>query len=415
MAAAMKQNKVYEREELASGTDGVAQAVRLADVDVFAAYPIRPYTGVMDRLAKFIADGKFDAEYIIADGEHSQFEIGKHASSVGARAFVGSSGTGWLYAMEALATTATDRLPVVALVGNRALDDPGAFGVEHNDAMLVRDLGWLVVWVSTAQEALDTTLIAYRVAEDPSVFMPCAVAMDGGYLTHSEHIIRVPTKESVSKFLPRYNLGKRVMHPDNPVSIAPQINEDWCMEIRRQNWEAAKRAKEVIRKAYKEFNSVFGSNYTNPFFDEHMTSGAETIVIGMGTVSSAAKVAVNRLREKGEKVGYIKLRWFRPFPTEELRKALSRAKRVAVIDRDFAHGGPDDGGVLYNEVRSALFDAKNKPKVVDFIAGLGGREISIEDVMEVVSVTKKCKADERVHWVGLRERKTGGTHVRMKR
>ncbi len=416
MAAAIKQqDRIYEREELASGTDGVAQAVRLADVDVFAAYPIRPYTGVMDRLAKFIADGKFDAEYIVADGEHSQFEIGKHASSVGARSFVGSSGTGWLYAMEALATTATDRLPVVALVGNRALDDPGAFGVEHNDAMLVRDLGWLVVWVSTAQEALDTTLIAYRVAEDPSVLMPCAVAMDGGYLTHSEHIIKVPTKDAVSRFLPRYNLGKRVLHPDNPVSIAPQINEDWCMEIRRQNWEAARRAKEVIYKAYKEFNSVFGSSYISPFFDEHMTKDAETVVIGMGTVSSAARVAVNRLREKGQKVGFIKLRWFRPFPTEELRKALSRAKRVTVIDRDFAHGGPDDGGVLYNEVRSALYDSKNKPKVVDFIAGLGGREISIEDVVKMVQTTKSCSPADRIHWVGLRERKSGGTHVRKKR
>lgn len=422
MAVQMEQKaekgRIYEREELASGTDGVAQAVRLADVDVFAAYPIRPYTGVMDRLAKFIADGKFDAEYIVADGEHSQFEIGKHASSVGARSFVGSSGTGWLYAMEALATTATDRLPVVALVGNRALDDPGAFGVEHNDAMLVRDLGWLTVWVSTAQEALDTTLIAYRVAEDPAVMMPCAVAMDGGYLTHSEHIIRIPTKEAVSKFLPLYNLGKRVMHPDNPVSIAPQINEDWCMEIRRQNWEAAKRAREVIYRAYKEFNSVFGSNYTNPFFDEHKTKDAETVVIGMGTVAAAAKVAVNRLREKGEKVGFIKMRWFRPFPTEELRKALSKAKRVAVIDRDFAHGGPDDGGVLYNEVRSSLYDSKNKPKVVDFIAGLGGREISIDDVAGMVRTTRTCPASARVHWVGLRERKSGGTsgtHVRMKR
>ena len=179
------QKGVYEREELLSGTDAVAEAVRLADVDVFSAYPIRPYTGVMDKLAKFIADGKFDAEYIIADGEHSQFEIAKHGSSVGARAFAGSSGTGWLYAMEALAATSTDRLPVVALVGNRALDDPGAFGVEHNDAMLVRDLGWLIVWAATAQEALDTTLIAYRVAEDPKVRMPCAVAIDGGYLTHS--------------------------------------------------------------------------------------------------------------------------------------------------------------------------------------------------------------------------------------
>jgi len=402
---------VYEREELASGTDGVAQAVRLADVDVFSAYPIRPYTGVMDRLAKFIADGRFDAEYIIADGEHSQFEIGKHASSVGARAFVGSSGTGWLYAMEALATTATDRLPVVALVGNRALDDPGAFGVEHNDAMLVRDLGWLVVWVSTAQEALDTTLIAYRVAEDPEVLMPCAVAMDGGYLTHSEHIIRIPRKEVVDRFLPPYNLPGRRMHPDNPVSIAPQINEDWCMEIRRQNWEAARKAKKVILKAYEEFNSIFGSSYGNPFFEEYMTEDAETVVIGMGTVSAAAKVAVKRLREKGRKIGYIKMRWFRPFASEEMRNALSRCRHVAVIDRDFAHGGPDDGGVLFNEIRAAMYTSSNRPSVTDFIAGLGGREISIDDVINMVEITERNEG-ERVHWIGVRDSRRDVGHVR---
>jgi pyruvate ferredoxin oxidoreductase alpha subunit len=359
----------------------------------------------MDKLAKFIADGKFDAEYIIADGEHSQFEIAKHGSSVGARAFAGSSGTGWLYAMEALAATSTDRLPVVALVGNRALDDPGAFGVEHNDAMLVRDLGWLIVWAATAQEALDTTLIAYRVAEDPKVRMPCAVAIDGGYLTHSEHMVRVPTKEAVKRFLPPYDLGTRRLHPDNPISIAPQINEDWGMEIRRQNWEAAKRAIGVIYKAYQEFQDVFHSEYTNPFFEEFMTEDAETILVGMGTVTAAAKSAVRLLRRKGEKVGYIKLRWFRPFPAAELKEALSGSKFVGVIDRDFAHGSPDHGGVLFNDLRAALYRSKNKPTVVNFIAGLAGREIAIQDVTEMFKMTREAEdvqdADV-VRWIRVR-------------
>jgi len=158
------QSGVYEREELLNGCQAVAQGVRLADVDVIAAYPIRPYTEVMDALSKLIADGQFDAEYIIADSEHSQFEIVKHASSVNARAFGGSSGTGWMYGMEALVVTATDRLPPLFVVGNRALDDPGAFGVEHNDAMAVRDMGWLLCWVTTPQEALEHVLIGYRIA-----------------------------------------------------------------------------------------------------------------------------------------------------------------------------------------------------------------------------------------------------------
>ncbi len=402
----MKKDGTWESEELLTGTDAVAQAVRLADVDVFSAYPIRPYTGVMDRLAKFIADGKFEAEYIIADGEHSQFEIAKHASSVGARAFAGSSGTGWLFATEALAATATDRLPVLALVGNRALDDPGAFGVEHNDAMLVRDLGWLIVWVSTAQEALDTTLIGYRVAEDPKVRMPCAVAMDGGYLTHSQHMVKIPTKEAVNKFLPPYDLGSRRLHPDNPISIAPQINEDWGMEIRRQNWEAAKRAVGVIRAAYKDFESIFNVSYSNPFFEEFMTEDADTIIVGMGTVTAAAKTAVKQMRKKGEKVGYVKMRWFRPFPSDDLRKVLSKASSVGVIDRDFAHGGPDDAGILFNDIRAAMYKSETRPPMIDFIAGLAGREISIEDVISMYRKTQKAKDEEMdlVTWVRVREK-----------
>src|SRR6059036_4375068 len=192
---------IYEREDLLTGCQAVAQAVRLADVDVIAAYPIRPYTEVMDALSKIIADGELDAEYIIADSEHSQFEIVKHASSVNARAFAGSSGTGWCYGFEALVVTATDRLPVLFLVGNRALDDPGAFGVEHNDAMAVRDMGWLLVWIDTSQEALDTTLIAYRVAEDRRVFLPIAISADGAFLTHSQALTRVPPREWVDRYL----------------------------------------------------------------------------------------------------------------------------------------------------------------------------------------------------------------------
>ena len=202
-----KTTNVYEREDLLTGCQAVAQAVRLADVDVIAAYPIRPYTEVMDALSKIIADGELDAEYIIADSEHSQFEIVKHASSVNARAFAGSSGTGWCYGFEALVVTATDRMPVLFLVGNRALDDPGAFGVEHNDAMAVRDMGWLLAWVTTPQEALEHVLLGYRIAEDKRVRMPMALAMDGAFLTHSQHMVKIPTAEAVRQFLPPYDLG----------------------------------------------------------------------------------------------------------------------------------------------------------------------------------------------------------------
>src|SRR5437870_9858403 len=244
-----KPSALEEQELLISGSEAVAEALTLADLDVVTAYPIRPYDTVMQAIAKKIANGKLVAEYIVAEGEHSQFEIVKHASTVGARVFCGSSGVGWMYAMEAITVTPALRVPMVALVGNRALDDPGAFGVEHNDALSVRDLGWQLVWVDTAQEALDTALIAYRVAEDRRVFLPCAISCDGAFLTHSQALVKIPPQETVDAFLPRYNRGDLLLHPDHPITVAPQANEDWLMEIRRQNAAAMERAHDVILRS----------------------------------------------------------------------------------------------------------------------------------------------------------------------
>src|ERR1700756_198196 len=181
-----------EQELLISGSEAVAESLTLADIDVVTAYPIRPYDTVMQAIAMKIANGKLVAEYIVAEGEHSQFEIVKHASTVGARVFCGSSGVGWVYAMEGLGVTPPPRVPMGCLVGHPALDDPGAFGVEHNDALVVRDLGWMLCWIDTSQEALDTTLIAYRVAEDRRVFLPLAISADGAFLTHSQALTMVP-------------------------------------------------------------------------------------------------------------------------------------------------------------------------------------------------------------------------------
>ena len=180
------QSKPYAEstEELISGSEAIGIACALADVDVITAYPIRPYDTVMQYVSRLKADGKFDFDFIVAESEHSQFEIVKHASAVGARTFTGSSGVGWFYAFEAITVTAGLRMPVVAMVGNRALDDPGAFGVEHNDAMAVRDLGWHLYWVATAQEALDMALIAWKVAEDPRVLLPFALSCDGSFTGH---------------------------------------------------------------------------------------------------------------------------------------------------------------------------------------------------------------------------------------
>jgi pyruvate ferredoxin oxidoreductase alpha subunit len=272
----------------------------------------------------------------------------------------------------------------------------------------VRDMGWLLCWASTAQEALEHVLIGYRIAEDARVRMPMALAMDGAFLTHSQHIVKIPSPEAVGRFLPPYDLGERRLHPDNPISIAPQVNEDWVIELRRQNWEAARRARGVIVEAYREFNAIFGERYRAPyFFDEFMTDDAEVVLIGLGTVAMPGRTAVRRMREQGHKVGYVELKWFRPFPTEELRASLRRFKAVGVIDRDFAHGSPDDGGALLHEIRSCLYPARQRPAVVNFITGLGGRDVAIADSIKMYEITqqaaKQDKLDGFVTWIGVRE------------
>ena len=396
-----------EREELISGSEAIAIACSLADVDVITAYPIRPYDTVMQYVSKLVADGEMNCEYIVAESEHSQFEIVKHASAVGARVFTGSSGVGWFYAFEALAVTCGLRLPVVAMVGNRALDDPGAFGCEHNDALAVRDLGWMLRWVDTAQEAMDAAFMAWRVAEDPRVFLPCAISTDGAFLTHSQQIVKIPEQSLVDEYLPPYDRGKFLLHPDNPITIAPQVNEDWLMEIRRQTDEAMRSSRDVIIEAHDDLHRIFGRGGDDPFIEEYMTEDAEAVLVGMGTISLPLKVTVRRLREKGRKIGYVRVKWFRPFPQQELIQALSKFKAVGVVDRDYSLGSPSNAGVLYNEVRSAMYDADKRVPIIGFIAGLGGREVTVPIAREMFDATQKVadtgEIDEPLRWMGVRE------------
>ncbi|HZA50054.1 MAG TPA: hypothetical protein VE549_04885 [Myxococcaceae bacterium] len=395
-----------EKTSLITGSEAIAVACKLADVDVITGYPIRPYDTVMQYIAKLVSNGEMDCEYIIAEGEHSQFEVVKHASACGARVFCGSSGVGWMYAMEALTVTPALRIPMVAMVGNRALDDPGAFGVEHNDALAVRDLGWQLVWVDNAQEALDTALIAYKVAEDRRIFLPCAISCDGAFLTHSQAMVKVPSQQKVDAFLPRYDRGDLLLHPDNPITVAPQANEDWLMEIRRQTAAAMDRSPGVIREAYAEFEKIFGRSYGNPFFEEYMTDDADVVLIGMGTLSNPVRVAVRQMRSEGKKVGFVRMRWFRPFAAEELAQSLSRFKAVGVIDRDFSLGAPFASGVLATEVRAALAESAVRPKVLAFICGLGGREVTLPDVRKMTACVYDAaegKPQPPTQWIGLRE------------
>jgi pyruvate ferredoxin oxidoreductase alpha subunit len=211
----------------------------------------------------------------------------------------------------------------------------------------------------------------------------------------------------VTEFLPRYDRADLLLHPDNPITVAPQGNEDWVMEIRRQNYAAMERSPGVIKEAYADFERIFGRSYGNPFFEEYETADADVVLMGMGTISVSAKVAIRQMRKEGKKVGFIRMRWFRPFAAEELAKSLSRFRAVGVIDRDYSFGSPYMSGVVTNEVRSALYaSAGKKPPVLGFICGLGGREVTVPDVRRVTESVYQAadgKSQPLTQWIGLRE------------
>lgn len=388
-----------------TGARAIAEAVKLADVDVIVAYPIRPYTGIMNAIAEMVAQGELVAEIIIADSEHSQFEVAKHASSVGARVFVGSSGVGAIYAAEPIVVTPINRLPVVAVVGCRALDDPGNFGMEWNDVLMFRDVGWLISWAKDAQEALDMTIVAYRVAEDHRVLLPHFIAVDGATITHIATPVEIPTRRGVEDFLPPYRNPYPLDPAFGPITKAQHIAPSLIgPEVRKPVDVAMKKSEEVIVEAWRDYANYIGREYP-PLIETWNMADAELAIITMGAYTTNAVYAATLARKSGIKVGVVRLRYFRPFPKSELKKALSDIRGYGVIEFSYSFGSPNSGGVLYNEIRASMYE-DSKP-ALDFLF-LGGREPNIDHFLTAIKIladfvkTGKTPRDKRVFWLTLR-------------
>ena len=362
--------------------------MKLADVDVIAAYPIRPYTGVMNSLAKMLADGEFMAEIIVADSEHSQFEIAKHASAVGARTFVGSSGVGLAYAAEPITVTALGQLPVVAIAGCRALDDPGNFGMEWNDAFMFRDHGWLMSWAKDPQEALDMTLVAYRVSEDRTVLLPHFVSVDGAAITHISTPVEPPNKDEVDKFLPPYKPPYPLDPAFGPVTKAQHIAPSLIgPELRKVIDNSTAKSRDVIKRAWKAYSKLNGREYST-FIESTCMDDAEIALVTMGAYAKDLTYVASKLRRQGVKAGVVRLRYFRPFPNEELIETLKNAKAVGVVDFSYAYGSPNSSSVLFNDVRSTLYESDSRPPLMDFMF-VGGREPSVEHFEQAFKLLQK--------------------------
>ncbi len=391
------------KEIVLSGCAASAQAAKMAKVEVICSYPIRPYTALMMELAKMVANGELDAEFIHGEGEHAQLSVVLGAAAAGARALTGSSGVGVTYAFEVYSPISGGRVPLQMMIADRALDPPGDFGSEHTDAMSCRDQGWIMGWAENPQEAFDNCLINYRIGEDHRVLLPQMVCQDGYFVSHIPGKVELPEQSQVDEFLPPYKLP-HPLDPKRPVSHGPQIRPDQGTVMDMQRAQAMLDTPAVIKEAIDDFNRIFGRNYS-PFVEEFMTDDAEMAFFIQGAHTMTARHAVKHLRSKGLKIGLVKLRFVRPWPTQEVARALSKFKAVGVVETSTSYGGAMRGGNLLHEVRASLYDAPQRPLTTSFMAGLGGEMVPLKEFYYMGEVLAKMiqagKTSKTVYWVGF--------------
>jgi len=393
------------QERMLSGCAAAAQGAKLAEVEVICSYPIRPYTAIMMELARMVANGELDAEFIHGEGEHAQVSVVLGASAAGARAYTGSSGVGVTYAFEVYSPAAGGRYPLQMAIADRTLDPPGDFGSEHTDAMSARDQGWLMGWASTPQEVLDNTLINFRVGEDPAIMLPQFVCQDGYFLSHIPDKVIVPELSQVREFLPPY----KAPHPlslECPVSHGPQIRPDQGAPMDAQRAATFLEVPRVIEKAVADYNRIFGRNY-DPYLEKYKMEDAEVAYFIQGAHANTCKAAINRLRTKGLKAGMVRPRWVRPWPTQQIAEAFSKVKAVASVETSTSYGGAMRGGNLVHELRASLYDLEKRPLVTSFMAGLGGDVILLEDFEYMANIltqmVQEKKTRKHVYWIGFEE------------
>ena len=366
----------------------VSEAVKLANVDVVAAYPITPQTHIVEHLSELVADGHLDAEFIPVESEHSAMSTCCGSSAAGARTYTATSSQGQALMLEICYVASALRLPIVMSVANRSLSGPISIWNDHSDMMMSRDTGWIQTVAENGQEAFDLTLHAFRVAEDPRVLLPVINNLDGFTLTHVIEPIEMLDQKEVDRYLPPYQPQMR-LDPDNPISIGPVGMPEVYTEAKKVQDEAIKNAKQVIIEAWQEFGDLFG-RYYKPV-ETYRTDGAETLLVTMGSLSETAMTAVDHMRANGKDVGLVRIRLFRPFPFEEFLAAVEGAKQIAVMDRALGLNGA--GGPLATEVKAALYDEPERPYIWNYVAGLAGRDVTIENFVEMADGVEAAAAD----------------------
>jgi pyruvate ferredoxin oxidoreductase alpha subunit len=381
----------------------MAEAMRQINPDVVAAYPVTPATEIVQIFSQFVADGLVDTEFVAVESEHSAMSACIGAAAAGARAMTGTSSQGLALMYEMLYIAAGLRLPIVMPEVNRALSSPINIHCDHSDTMGARDSGWIQIFSENSQEAYDNVIQAVRICEEPRVRLPALITADGFIISHGLEVVDLIPDEEVKSFIGEYKAERSLLDIEHPYTLGALDLQDFYFEHKRQEAEAMSNSPEVIRAVGEEFGRRFGRKYG--LIEKYKLEDAEIGIVVLGSTAGTSRIVIDDLRKKGIKAGMLKIRVFRPFPHKEIAKNLSSLKAVAVMDR--VDGVAGFGSPTFNEVRAALYDLPERPPVVNYIYGLGGREISLEEITSVYKdleeIVKTGKGKETVKYLGVRE------------
>lgn len=386
-----------------SGNEAIAIALRQINPDVFPAFPITPSTEIPQYFASFVANGQVDTEFIPVESEHSSMSAAIGASAAGARSLTATSSCGLAYMWEELYIAASNRLPLALALVNRALSGPININCDHSDSMGARDAGWIQIYAENNQEAYDNMVQAFRISEHKDVRLPIMICQDGFITSHAVENIELLEDADVKNFVGEYEPEDYLLNPECPMAVGPYSITDYYMETKRNQAEGTRNVSRVVKEVAEDFEKLSGRKYG--LFEEYRMEDAERAVVIIGSAAGTTKDAVDRLREQGEKVGLIKIRLFRPFPADEIAEALKNVKVIAIMDR--AESYTNHGGPLGADVMSALFRARSQALAINYVYGLGGRDVRVEDMENVYETLKQVIADgdagEMYRYMGIRE------------
>ncbi len=407
---------LQEQKTLAlNGDEAVALAAKQSDVDVVAAYPITPQTIIVERFSEYVADGEVDTEFVCTESEHSALTACLSASATGARTFTATASAGLALMHEILYVTSGCRAPVIMAIANRALSAPINIHCDHSDSMPERDSSWIQIYVENSQEAYDSIIQAFRIAENPEVLLPVMVCLDAFFLSHTLENVRTLPDQTVKDFVGKRLIPKIMGHEGrqvpfkldtgNPITMGPLALYDYYFELKRQQEDAMKCASHIISEVNDQYAQLSGRKYGNGLIDPYRLEDAEVAAVCVGSAAGTSKTVVDKLRAKGLKAGLLRLRSLRPLPSSDIISALASVKAVAVMDRSNSFGG--HGGPLFHEVRHVLYDAQAHPHVVNYIYGLGGRDMPqsiVQDIyMDLKKILETNTVKKRVSFAGVRE------------